>query len=149
MAERISTALRSMATMWDLPLAMTVDEWCGIADDGTVAPADDRGDPLPPAWFLDRPAIIGEWRQRRLDIDCWISWLLQIHAEPGDVLVFTDDGTETTIDLLLACHLAGCGYSVCDSKDQLGVRAERISEYGHGISAHIVDVASAPVPQRL
>ncbi|MBP2451173.1 AMP-binding protein [Mycolicibacterium lutetiense] len=148
-AERISTALRSMATMWDLPLAMTVDEWCGIADDGTVAPADDRGDPLPPAWFLDRPAIIGEWRQRRLDIDCWISWLLQIHAEPGDVLVFTDDGTETTIDLLLACHLAGCGYSVCDSKDQLGVRAERISEYGHGISAHIVDVASAPVPQRL
>jgi non-ribosomal peptide synthetase component F len=151
-AERISTALKSMATMWDLPVAMTVDEWCEVAEDGTpcrVAPAGVLSDLPPPAWFLDRPAIVDEWRQRRPDIDCWISWLLQIHAEPGDVLVFTDDGTDTTIDFLLACHLAGCGYSVCDSKDQRRARAERISEYGNGISARIVDVDLATIPQRL
>ncbi|MEV0674551.1 AMP-binding protein [Mycobacterium sp. NPDC050441] len=151
-ADRIATALKSMSRMWDLPIAMTVDEWCGIADDGTrcsVAPVPVRSGLPAPAWFLDRPEVIDECRQRRPRVDPWISWLLEIRARPGDVVVFTDDDTDTTIDLLIACHLAGCGYSACDSKDQLGERAQGIDESGNGMSVHIVDVDSATIPQRL
>ncbi|WP_243858071.1 AMP-binding protein [Mycobacterium sp. DL440] len=151
-ADRITTALKSMPKMWDLPIAMTVDEWCGIADDGArsmVAPAPARSDLPAGAWFLDRAEVIDECRERRPRVDFWISWLLENNVAPGDVVVFTDDDTDETIDLMIACHLAGCGYSVCDSKDQLGARAERIDEYGNGIAAHIVDVESANIPPTL
>ncbi|WP_454791075.1 AMP-binding protein [Mycolicibacterium lutetiense] len=151
-ADRIATALKSMSRMWDLPIAMTVDEWCGIADDGArcmVAPAPARSDLPAGAWFLDRAEVIDECRRHRPRVDPWISWLLEIDVAPGDVVVLADDDTDATIDLMVACHLAGCGYSVCDRKDQLEARAERISECGNGISAHIVDVDPATLPQRL
>ncbi|MDH6194626.1 acyl-coenzyme A synthetase/AMP-(fatty) acid ligase/nucleoside-diphosphate-sugar epimerase [Mycobacterium frederiksbergense] len=150
--DRIATALKSMTTMWDHPIAMTVGEWFGIADDGTrceVAPTPEPDNAVAPAWFLDRAQSIIECRQRRLHVDSWIAWMVQIGAGPGDVVVFTDDRTDKTVDLLIACHLAGCGYTVCDSADQVTARAERLNALGDGSSAHIVDVASANILRSL
>lgn len=150
-AARVATALRAMTTMWDSPIAMTVGEWCVIADDGTlrsVREKHEHEDPVACAWFLDRPEAVAECR-RRPHVDSWIARLAEINVAPGDVVVLTDDGTEKTTALLIACHLAGCGYSVCDRDDQVSVRAERISRYGNGNSAHIMDVEAANVPRIL
>lgn len=142
-AGRVAAALTAMPARWESPIAMIVGDWFGIAEDGSRQPAPSA--PVPnaavPAWFLHRDDCVGGLRQERRDIDLWIARLLQMGADAGDVLVFTDDGTERTIDLMIACHLAGCGYSVCDSDDQLEQRAERI---GHtaGVSAHLVDIAA-------
>ncbi|CRZ13403.1 AMP-binding protein [Mycolicibacterium neworleansense] len=153
LARRVAAALRSMTTMWDSPIAMTVGEWCAIAGDGAPRSVTENPGPEDPepegsvasAWFLYRPESVAECRRRRPHVDAWIAALLEINVAPGDVVVFTDDDTDKTIDLLIACHLAGCGYSVCDDSDQVVGRAERISRYGNGISAHIIDVEGAAI----
>ncbi|MFV8163386.1 AMP-binding protein [Mycobacterium sp. 134] len=149
MAGRVATALKSMTTMWDSPIAETVGEWHVVAADGTLhsdSQAPEPAEPVVPAWFLHRPEPVAECRERRAHVDPWIAWLIENNVAPGDVVVFTDDDTDKTIDLMIACHLAGCGYTVCDRDDQVVARAERINEYGNGISAHIVDVESTNVP---
>lgn len=151
-AGRVATALKSMTTMWDSPIAMTVGEWCVITADGmprSVSQAPEPEEPVAPAWFLDRPESVAECRERRAHVDPWIAWLIESDVAPGDVVVFTDDDTDKTIDLMIACHLAGCGYSVCDRDDQAVARAERINEDGNGISAHIVEVDSANVARSI
>ncbi|OBG87481.1 peptide synthase [Mycobacterium sp. E802] len=148
-AGRIATALRSMTTMWDSPIAMTVGEWRVIAGDGSLssgARAPEPADREASAWFLLRPESVAQGR-RRPQVDSWMAWLLDIEVRPGDVVVFTDDHTDKTIDLLIACHLVGCGYSICDRDDQVESRARRIIEGGNGISAHMVDVESADIPR--
>ncbi|WKG01705.1 AMP-binding protein [Mycolicibacterium sp. HK-90] len=144
-ADRVASALTAIPAMWESPIAMIVDDWFGIAEDGCRlsvlrAPAEDAA---ARAWFLHRDDCISELRRHRRHVDPWISRLLQIGAVPGDVLLFTDDNTDRTIDLMIACHLAGCGYSVCDIDDELQPRAERIIDHGAGISARIVDTAAA------
>jgi non-ribosomal peptide synthetase component F len=151
-AGRVATALKSMTTMWDSPIAMTVGEWYVITADGmprSVSQAPEPEEPVAPAWFLDRPESVAECRERRAHVEPWIAWLVENNVAPGDVVVFTDDDTDKTIDLMIACHLAGCGYSVCDHDDEAVARAERINEYGNGISAHIVDVESTNVPRSI
>lgn len=148
LAGRVGAALRAMTTLWDSPIAMAVDDWRALADDGmlgTVAREYDPAVGVAPAWFLHRPAAVAECRRHRPHVDSWIAWLLETNVAPGDVVVFTDDNTDKTIGLLIACHLAGCGYSVCDRDDEVPSRALRINQYGNGISAHIVDVASANI----
>lgn len=145
-AERIATALKSMATMWNNPIAMTVNEWFGIGPDGARCQgnrATQAEQPLTPAWFLDSAGGVQQILKRRSYIYPWIAWLVQNGAVPGDVLVFTDDNTDKTIDLLIACHLAGCGYSVCDTFDGVRVRADSIANPSDGVSSHVVDVAAA------
>lgn len=145
-AGRVASALTSMTAMWDLPIAATVDAWHSIDEDGRLC--SESGEPVPeepaaPAWFLARSESIDECRRRRGHVDPWIAWLLEIEAAPGDVLVFADDGADQAIDLMIACHLAGCGYSVCDRSDQVGRRAEAIRAHGDGIAVHVVDIDSA------
>ncbi|OBB32241.1 peptide synthase [Mycolicibacterium peregrinum] len=150
-APRIAAALKSMPTMWDSPIGMTVDAWRTVARDGSLWPVSEESEPSAPppsAWFLDRPETVAECRRRHAHVDSSIVWLLETGVAPGDVVVFTDDGTDKTIGLLIGCHLAGCGYSICDRDDQLESRAERINQSGNGISAHIVDVASANILSR-
>ena len=144
LAGRIASALAAMAPMWDRPVAMTVGEWRTVSDAGTLGDAQQArtaAAPAPRAWFLARPEVISECRSRRGHVDSWISWLLRHGIAAGDVVVFVDDHTDATIDLVIACHLAGCGYSACDRADQVAVRATRIAE--HGIATHIVDIAAA------
>lgn len=147
-AARVASALKSMTTMWDLPIAAAVGEWRGVDGDGRLRSGShehEPEEPAIPAWFLARRESVGECRRQRDHVDPWIAWLLQIGAGPGDVMVFTDDDTDTVIDLMIACHLAGCGYSVCESSDEVVPRAEAISEHGNGISVHAVDVGSVNV----
>lgn len=147
-AARVAMALTAMTTMWVQPIAMTVDEWRGIADDGTLQQISrEPGPEVPPApaWFRARRESVDECRRRRDHVEPWIAWLVQIGAAPGDVVVCTDDATDRTTDLLVACHLAGCGYSVCDNIDQVTARAEAIT--GDGISVHVVAVESANLLQ--
>ncbi|WP_448458333.1 AMP-binding protein [Mycobacterium syngnathidarum] len=151
MAGRVAGALKSMASMWDSPIAMTVGEWCAITDDGALGAVPVERDPedlVARAWFVDRPESVAQCR-RRPHVDSWIAWLVESNVAPGDVVVFTDDGSDKTIALLIACHLAGCGYSVCDRDDQVSVRAQRINEPDNGISVHTVDVESANIPRSL
>lgn len=145
-AGRVASALTSMTAMWDLPIAATVDAWHSIDDDGRLCSDSRRPvpeEPAAPAWFLARRESIDECRRRRDHVDPWIARLLEIEAVPGDVMVFADDGSDQAIDLMIACHLSGCGYSVCDRSDQVGRRAEAIREHAAGIAVHIVDIDSA------
>ncbi|MEI7714533.1 MAG: AMP-binding protein [Mycobacterium sp.] len=145
-AERIAVALESMTAMWHNPIAMTVGEWLEVGAEGDCHRTDQlvqEEQLLPPAWFLDRAGGVHRTLERRRDVYPWVAWLVQNGAEPGDVVVFTDDNTGKTIDLLIACHLAGCGYSVCDTAEELRSRADSISDHGDGLRTHIVDVADA------
>lgn len=143
-AERIAGVLAAMPDMWHRPLAMTVGQWQNLSDEGTLNVSERIGQvakPPAPAWFVDPSGTATEWIDSRRHVRPWISWLLASGMAPGDVLVLTDDGTDASIDLLVACHLAGCAYSVCAGADQLVGRARAI---GESVSAtvHTVDVAS-------
>ncbi|QCH22337.1 AMP-binding protein [Mycobacteroides salmoniphilum] len=149
-AERIAAALGSMEAMWDLPIAMTVNEWFGIGADGTRRRGDDCTQTEPaaaPAWFLDTEGGVQRFLQRRRFVEPWIAWLVASGIAPGDIVVCVDDDTDKTVDLLIACHLAGCGYSVCDSAKDASLRADSIVEHG-GVAVRVVDTA-APIPLEL
>ncbi|MGY4712714.1 AMP-binding protein [Mycolicibacterium sp. CBM1] len=148
-AGRIAAVLEAMPTTWHQPLAATVGEWFGIEDDGTRSrPESARPGRSPSpspmasqAWFLDGTGAVRSDLRQGLHVDEWIAWLVRTAVKPGDVVVFTDDDTDKTVALLVACHLAGCGYSVCDTPDDLPARANAIAAQGEGVSAHIVDIA--------
>ncbi|PIB77290.1 peptide synthase [Mycolicibacterium brumae] len=137
--ERIAGALGSFATGWERPVAATVGQWQVLTDGGTLADGEQAA-PAPgtaPAWFADpmRPAALDLSRLRP-----WLAWLEAAQTAPGEVLVLTDDNTDRTVDLLLACHLAGCAYSPCDTAEQAAARARRIAE--SGFAARVVHPAA-------
>ncbi|WP_246398460.1 AMP-binding protein [Mycobacterium vicinigordonae] len=141
-AQRIADALHSMPTLWHQPIAMMVDEWFAIDADGARRPgypASRRETFTATAWFAD-PSV-ERFLQRRSFVYPWVGWLIGQGVAAGDIVVCCDDGSERTIDLLLACHLAGCGYSVCDGVDELRQRADAISAAGD--TAHVVDLGAA------
>ncbi|SOJ56243.1 Dimodular nonribosomal peptide synthase [Mycobacterium simulans] len=143
-AQRIAAALESMTAMWHNPIAMTVNEWFGIGPDGALRQDDwaTQTEQPAPAWFLNPARGVDLFLEIRCYVYPWVAWLVQNGAVPGDILVFTDDNTDMTIDLLIACHLAGCGYSVCDTVDELHLRADAIAAHSDGISTHVVNVAA-------
>ncbi|AXN47666.1 peptide synthase [Mycobacterium marinum] len=144
-AARIGAALESMAALWDQPIAMTANEWFEVGADGLPCRTEAAGRPRPPsapAWFVDAAPGLRQFLDRRRQVYPWVGWLVCHGVVPGDVLVCTDDDTDKTVDLLLACHLAGCGYSMCESVDDLSLRATTIGEHCEGSSAHPVDVAT-------
>lgn len=145
-AARIAQALKYMPTLWNLPIAMAVGEWCGLAVDGKPErdwQGPEAGPATVSAWFVSRADAVDECRRRRVHVDSWIARLIEINAAPGDVVVFADDGTDAAVDLMIACHLAGCGYSACDAEDQVRGRADRLGADGDGIATHVVDLDSA------
>lgn len=142
-AERIGTALASMAAMWHQPIAMIVGQWLAIGADGSLTRggvSTSSGADHASAWFSDTTAGLRSALVHRDFVYPWIGWLVQNGVVPGDVVVLDDEGTDKTIDLLIACHLAGCGYSVCDNGDDVETRAAAIAEHDAG-STHRVDVA--------
>lgn len=144
-AQRIAAALASMTRLWDQPIAMTVDDWFGVRPDGALGDGPARSvAATAPAWFLDPAGSVHKFLEGRRHVYPWVGWLAQHGCAPGDVVVLTDDNTDRTVDLLIACHLAGCGYSVCDTADQVGPRANVIGE--HGATVHVVDVGAAGLP---
>lgn len=141
-AERIAAALASMEAMWHRPIAMTVNEWFGIGVDGACCRGDVDAPPpsaVAPAWFLDADGAVEQFLQSRPLVKPWIARLIAAGAEPGSIVVCADDDTDKTVDLLIASHLAGCGYSVCDSMEELGARADSIAEHGAGIAVYVID----------
>jgi thioester reductase-like protein len=144
-AVRIAAVLESMPAMWHNPIAMTADEWLEVDAQGNCRQRDGAHAELlsPPAWFLDRAGGVHRTLERRRYVYQWVAWLVQNGAAPSDVVVFTDDNTGKTIDLLIACHLAGCGYSACDTAEELRFRADFIADHGDGLRTHIVDVTGA------
>lgn len=143
-AERIATALESMPAMWHRPIALTVGEWFGISPEGVRRQADWTGatdGPRAAAWFLDSAERVRHIIDSRRYVYPWIAWLVRNGTAPGDILIFIDDNTDKTIDLLIAAHLAGCGYSVCDAGDELPLRVKTIADNGYSVRP--VDVAAA------
>lgn len=142
-AGRIVAALRAMAGRWDQPIALTVGEWFGLDAQGRLelgaAPTRPESS-APAAWYVD-PAVDPELF-RSSAVDHWIGEIVSTGADLGDVLVFVDDDSQTVIELLIACHLAGCGYSVCATADEVAARVRAIDDHGDG-TAHLVDLGSA------
>ncbi|WP_285029147.1 AMP-binding protein [Mycolicibacterium sp. lyk4-40-TYG-92] len=127
-ADRIVAALRSMDAHWDLPIALTVGEWSGLGADGRLDAA--TGIPAQPssgpgAWFLD--ADLGQCRGP--GVDQWVAEIISRGVDPGAVLVFVDDDSQRAVELLVACHLAGCGYSVCATPGEVAERVGAITEH--------------------
>ncbi|MGB3474460.1 MAG: AMP-binding protein [Mycobacterium sp.] len=144
----IARVLLQMPAQWNQPVAMSVGQWFEVHADATCHSTDIAPSPTRPAvsaWFLDPNADIDGWRQRRRYVDSWIAWLECSAVEPGELLVFTDDHTDKTIDLLVACHLTGCGYSVCESADELENRLAALRSEG-GLSARLVDIGYTDLP---
>ena len=101
-----------MAALWDQPIAMAVGEWFELGPDGTAANGDaaiQTAQSAAPAWFVDAAGGVLHILESRPYVYPWVALLAQRGTVPGDVMVFTDDNTDKTIDLLIACHLAGCG----------------------------------------
>lgn len=147
-AALITRVLLKMPAQWNQPVAMSVGQWFEVHADATCHSTDIAPSPTRPtvsAWFLDPNADIDGWRQRRRYVDSWITWLDSSGVEPGELLVCTDDHTDKTIDLLVACHLAGCGYSVCESADELESRLAALRSEG-GLSARLVDIGNTDLP---
>lgn len=146
--ERIAAALESMAALWDQPIAMTVDEWFVVGPDGTPGTGDaaiQTAQPAAPAWFVDAAGGVQQILESRPYVYPWVAVLAQRGAVPGDVMVFTDDNTDQTIDLLIACHLAGCAYSVCNTSDEISLRVNAIGDDIGEVSVHVIEVAAAGV----
>jgi len=144
--QRIAAALESMTAMWDEPMAATVGEWSTLGMDGkrcraleSTAATESRS----PAWFLGATGGVSRIRKDHPLVDPWLAWLVRSGVAPGAVLVFADDNTDKTVDLLIACHLAGCGYSVCDDPHEIPARAQAITDDGDSTSAFVVDVPKA------
>ena len=145
----IAATLTQFTTRWDLPAAISVGQWSVLDSDGSCARRDDVPAPAEPgcaAWFLDPACDIGRWRRSRRFVDGWIGWLVDAAVEPGAVVVFTDDHTDKTVDLMIACHLAGCGYSVCEDPELLSQRAEQITAHTAS-SCTVIDVAATELPR--
>ncbi|OBI89278.1 peptide synthase [Mycobacterium asiaticum] len=145
-ATRIGDALESMAASWEQPIVTVVDDWLRIDPDGAYRRSGAAFRPEPPAvpaWFLSSPAGARGILASRPDVQAWLAWLVRNGVVPGDIVVCCDDDTDRTIDLLIACHLAGCGYSVCNSGDEMPLRASAIAEHIDDISVHVVEIAAA------
>ncbi|PJE19254.1 MAG: peptide synthase [Mycobacterium sp.] len=142
-AHRIAAALETMVSLWNQPIAKTVGEWIKVAPDGSVGRDDEAEIELlrSRAWFLDESGGFRSTLPRRPSVDRWVNWLVRNGVEPGDVVVLTDDDAANTIDCLIACHLAGCGYSICDTPEQLSARAQAIAEHVEGATARVLDVS--------
>lgn len=148
LAALIARALLKMPAQWNQPVAMSVGQWFEVHTDGSCHSTDIAPSPTRPAvsaWFLDPNTDIDGWRHRRRYVNSWIAWLVTSGIEPGELLVFTDDHTDKTIDLLVACHLAGCGYSVCEHADELESRIAAIGSES-GLTARLVDVSNTDLP---
>ncbi|MCV7174603.1 AMP-binding protein [Mycolicibacterium sphagni] len=148
-AARIASTLEAIPAMWHQPMALAVDDWLEIGPDGALRQADSMirpAQPAPPAWFLDAGGEVAPRVRRREYIDRWVAWLVTNGIAAGDIAVFTDDDTDKTVDLMIACHLAGCAYSACDTGEELHVRAESLAQHGNSVSVHVIDVAAAHLP---
>lgn len=137
--DRIVAALRAMDAHWELPIALTVGEWSRLAADGRLETG--TGIPVQPpagagAWFLD--VDLGQCRGP--GVDQWIAEIIRRGVDPGDVLVFVDDDSQRAVELLIACHLAGCGYSVCATPADVAARVEAIAGQC-ATGAHAVELA--------
>ncbi|CAM2929075.1 peptide synthase [Mycobacterium intermedium] len=150
-ADRIAAALEAIVRLWDQPIAMAVNDWIRVGSDGAVDRTDafETATPPAPAWFVDAASRVDQMLTRRPAIHRWVAWLVQNGSTPGDVIVLTDDNTDKTVDCLIACHLAGCGYSICDTSDQLPLRANAIAEHVGDVTARVVDVAAVRLPEAL
>ncbi|BBY33248.1 hypothetical protein BST33_11155 [Mycolicibacter minnesotensis] len=140
-AELVAKTLQSMPALWDQPVAMSVGEWLEVQKDGSchaVRSAPCSVKPSAAAWFLHPGVDLDGWRRGRRYVDAWIDWLVSSGVSPGELVVFTDDHTDKTIDLIVACHVAGCGYSICDTVTELSDRVAAIASAG--LSAQSVDV---------
>lgn len=150
-ADRIATALEAMVRLWDQPIAMAVNDWFRVGADGSPDQSSTAIEATPPApsWFVAAGPRVNQTLARRPAIHRWVAWLVQNGSMPGDIIVLTDDNTDTTVDCLIACHLAGCGYSICDTSDQLPLRANAIAEHVEGATAHVADVTAVRLPEAL
>lgn len=144
LAARIAQVLTLMPAMWDQPFAMTVDEWLELADDGSLTTGRNPPEPelVASAWFTDPRSAVDDWVAHRRFVTPWVGWLVDNEVARGEVLVIVDDNSDATIDLLVAAHLAGCAYSVCERADQIVGRADAIAEATGG-RVRVVDIPSA------
>ncbi|MBY0442185.1 MAG: AMP-binding protein [Mycobacteriaceae bacterium] len=144
-ADRIAAVLKSMTALWDQPIALAVNEWFGIDPAGAVRLGERAISPEPlvkQAWFLAAQGGVRHILSTRRYVYSWVWWLVRHDSTPGDVMVFTDDNTDKTIDLLIGCHLAGCGYSVCGSAAQAALRADSIASHSDALTVQVIDVAA-------
>lgn len=149
-ADRIVASLTAMPARWHQPLASTVGEWLAVERDGTARSRPDIGGVEPStarSWFTSSANVVPGVLERRPGIRNWVAWLVSRRVATGDILVLGDDGSEKTIDLLIACHLAGCGYSVCDAEEQIPLRATVIAEHFETVHVHplTAEMTAAPI----
>ncbi|MFV8318456.1 AMP-binding protein [Mycobacterium sp. 23] len=146
-ANRIAAALGSMVSLWDQPIAKAVEEWFELGPDGSIgSDATDIDTPRQRAWFVDGAVAVRAALADRPAVHQWIGYLVRSGIAPGDVVVLTDDDTGNTIDCIIATHLAGCGYSICDTPEQLSARAQAIAEHLEGATAQVLDVRGVDLP---
>ncbi|WP_297006435.1 AMP-binding protein [uncultured Corynebacterium sp.] len=136
LAGRIVRVLVAFASDPDAPAARAAGAWEQV-------PALPRVDGDQSCWTgdpaFDRERLLAD----RPGVGRWLRRLAEDRVPRGAVVVFGDDGTEDCIDLVLATHLAGAGYSPCATGADVTARARQLREAG--ITVGIVDLVTAGV----
>lgn len=143
-AERVLAALHWMDAHWDEPMARAVGEWFVLRADGTLGSDDGDAEPdsaAARAWFLDDAVDLSHCRGP--GVDRWIAEIVRVGAVPGDLLLVVDNDSQEVVELLIACHLAGCGYSSGTDPEELAMRATIIGEH-HPVSTYLLDPTESP-----
>lgn len=136
LSDRIVRVLLAFASDPDAPAACAAGAWEPI-------PALPHADGGLPCWTgdpaFDRERLLAD----RPGVGRWLRRLAEDRVPPDAVVVFGDDGTEDCIDLILATHLIGAGYSPCAAGADVTSRARQLREAG--ITVGVVDPVAARV----
>lgn len=119
------------------PAAVLVGEW------HTLTGGADIGD-VPATWCELAGFSSERLLCQRPGIDEWLAFLRENDVPDASVAVFEAELSEKTVDLLLALHLTGRGYSPCRHRNEVDDRVRALR--AEGITAWAIDGVSGANP---
>ncbi|RAV32971.1 AMP-binding protein [Corynebacterium heidelbergense] len=137
LAPQIAAYLRAFAADPESPAAQLADDW-------TVLPGGHAPEPAA-TWpdLTNLPRLLDQ----RPGVQAWLHALSGAEVPPGAVVVVPSPTSEARpVDLLLATHLHGCGYTPCAGSEEVAARLEALRSAGVvGVHMNSLDPATAHV----
>ncbi|RAV33486.1 AMP-binding protein [Corynebacterium heidelbergense] len=137
LAPQIAAYLRTFAADPKSPAAQLADDW-------TVLPGGHAPEPAA-TWpnLIDLPRLLDQ----RPGVRAWLYAMNRAEVPPGAIVVVPSPTSEARpVDLLLATHVHGCGYTPCTGSEEVAARLEALRNAGFvGVHMNSLDPATAHV----